>query len=76
MVTSERGHEDSIGDLKRAELEGFEEVGGHCRYCCWIGCWMWIGRVDGVDYIDKDYIYTSVLLPLFNDVIRICLSIP
>lgn len=32
--------------------------------------------VDGVDYIDKDYIYTSVLLPLFNDVIRICLSIP
>ena len=32
--------------------------------------------VDGIDYIDKDYIYTSVLLPLFNDVIRICLSIP
>ena len=26
--------------------------------------------VDGVDYIDKDYIYTSVLLPLFNDVIE------
>ena len=38
MVTGERGHEDSIGDLERAELEGFEEVGGHCRYCCWIGC--------------------------------------
>ena len=26
--------------------------------------------VDGVDYIDKDYIYTSVLLPLSNDVIE------
>lgn len=37
MVTGERGHEDSIGDLERAELEGFEEVGGHCRRC-WIGC--------------------------------------